>query len=50
VLLTRSVAGETLLLAAVLAVTSALVATTPATASYRPTQEHTVTRAPSRFS
>jgi nitrogen fixation protein FixH len=46
VLLTRSVAGETLLLAAVLAVTSALVATTPATASYRPTQEHTVTAGP----
>ena len=41
-----SVTAETVLLVAVLAVTSVLVATTPATASYRPVQERTVTAGP----
>jgi copper transport protein len=44
--LARSVAGETALLVVVLAVASALVATTPARASYRPVQERTITAGP----
>src|SRR5215472_3689091 len=45
-LLARSVRAEAVIAAVVLAVTAVLVATTPARAAYRPTQQRTVAAGP----